>query len=125
MNTSHQPGSEPLQIPEQIPNPAVRPAAPEPNPGQKEPVELPEKVPRAAHLWKDRMRLTRGVAAGSLTVWRRNARAQIAPTQLRHVAPYVAHRSCAQTETKLPNQISDGEALTQVSGYGCSPQLAT
>lgn len=45
MNTSHQPGSELLQIPEQIPNPAVRPAAPEPNPGQKEPVELPEKVP--------------------------------------------------------------------------------
>ena len=41
MNTAHQPGSEPVQIPEQIPNPAVRPPAPEPNPGRRAPVELP------------------------------------------------------------------------------------
>jgi hypothetical protein len=48
MNIAHQPGSEPLTIPEQIPNPAVRPEAP-PSPGRrpvpKEPVKVPEKVP--------------------------------------------------------------------------------
>ena len=31
MNIAHQPGSEPLTIPEQIPNPAVPPVSP-PNP---------------------------------------------------------------------------------------------
>jgi hypothetical protein len=48
MNIAHQPGSEPLTIPEQIPNPAVRPEAPpspERRPVPKEPVQVPEKVP--------------------------------------------------------------------------------
>ena len=48
MNIAHQPGSEPLTIPEQIPNPAVRPVAPpnpEPRPDRKEPVKVPEKTP--------------------------------------------------------------------------------
>jgi len=48
MNIAHQPGSEPLTIPEQIPNPAVRPVAPpsrEPRPDRKEPAKGPEKVP--------------------------------------------------------------------------------
>ena len=48
MNIAHQPGSEPLTIPEQIPNPAVRPVAPpnpERRPDRKEPVKVPEKVP--------------------------------------------------------------------------------
>lgn len=47
MNIAHQPGSEPLVIPEQIPNPAVRPAAPKPEPIRTppEPVKVPEKVP--------------------------------------------------------------------------------
>ena len=48
MNTAHQPGSEPVQIPEQIPNPAVRPPAPEPKPGRRAPVELPRKYRRTA-----------------------------------------------------------------------------
>jgi hypothetical protein len=45
MKTAHQPGSEPLQIPEQIPNPAVQPRAPTPKPGREEPIERPEKAP--------------------------------------------------------------------------------
>jgi hypothetical protein len=48
MNIAHQPGSEPLTIPEQIPNPAVRPVAPpnpEPRPDRKEPAKVPEKGP--------------------------------------------------------------------------------
>ena len=45
MNIAHQPGSEPLTIPEQIPNPAVRPVAPPRRPDRKEPVKVPEKVP--------------------------------------------------------------------------------
>lgn len=48
MKIAHQPGSEPLTIPEQIPNPAVRPAPPtrpEREPDRKEPVKVPEKEP--------------------------------------------------------------------------------
>jgi hypothetical protein len=48
MKIAHQPGSEPLTIPEQIPNPAVRPAPPprpEREPERKEPVKVPEKEP--------------------------------------------------------------------------------
>src|SRR5215211_7374283 len=44
---AHQPGSEPIDIPETIPNPVVEPkptpAPTEPTP--KEPVRIPEKVP--------------------------------------------------------------------------------
>jgi hypothetical protein len=40
MNIAHQPGSAPLEIPEQIPNPAVAPAEPKPVP--KEPVVVPQ-----------------------------------------------------------------------------------
>jgi hypothetical protein len=44
---AHQPGSEPIDIPETIPNPVVLPK-PTPNPSEpapKEPVRTPEKVP--------------------------------------------------------------------------------
>jgi len=43
---AHQPGSQPIDIPEVIPNPAVVPKR-EPSPKQptpKEPVRIPEKV---------------------------------------------------------------------------------
>jgi hypothetical protein len=47
MRRAHQPGSQPIDIPEVIPNPAVvpkrEPAPREPAP--KEPVKIPEKVP--------------------------------------------------------------------------------
>ena len=47
MIRAHQPGSQPIDIPEVIPNPAVvpkqEPAPKEPAP--KEPVRVPEKVP--------------------------------------------------------------------------------
>jgi hypothetical protein len=47
MIRAHQPGSQPIDIPEVIPNPAVvpkqEPAPKEPTP--KEPVKVPEKVP--------------------------------------------------------------------------------
>jgi hypothetical protein len=47
MRRAHQPGSQPIDIPEVIPNPAVVPK-PEPTPREpapKEPVKIPEKVP--------------------------------------------------------------------------------
>jgi hypothetical protein len=43
-----QPGSQPIDIPEAIPNPAVIPAEPEPapvRPAHREPGKTPEKVP--------------------------------------------------------------------------------
>jgi hypothetical protein len=44
---AHQPGSEPIDIPETIPNPVVLPKrTPNPQePAPKEPVRTPEKVP--------------------------------------------------------------------------------
>ena len=47
MIIAHQPGSEPLTIPEQIPNPAFQPAPlrPERTPVPQEPIKVPEKAP--------------------------------------------------------------------------------
>ena len=49
MIRAHQPGSEPIDIPETIPNPVVVPR-PTPTPTEpapkEEPVRIPEKVPR-------------------------------------------------------------------------------
>jgi len=47
MIRAHQPGSEPIDIPETIPNPVVVPKrTPTPTePAPKEPVRIPEKVP--------------------------------------------------------------------------------
>jgi hypothetical protein len=47
---AHQPGSEPVDIPEVIPNPVVVPKpAPVPtDPAHREPVRLPDEVPRDA-----------------------------------------------------------------------------
>jgi hypothetical protein len=47
---AHQPGSEPIDIPETIPNPVVVPKpTPTPTePAPKEPVRIPEKVRQAA-----------------------------------------------------------------------------
>ena len=42
MIRAHQPGSQPIDIPEVIPNPAV---VPRQEPAPKEPVRVPEKVP--------------------------------------------------------------------------------
>jgi hypothetical protein len=43
---AHQPGSEPIDIPETIPNPVVVPKPTTPiEPAPKEPVRIPEKVP--------------------------------------------------------------------------------
>ena len=48
MIRAHQPGSQPIDIPETIPNPAVVPVQPVPAPSRpapQEPVKTPEKVP--------------------------------------------------------------------------------
>ena len=47
MIRAHQPGSEPIDIPETIPNPVVVPKpTPSPTePAPKEPVRIPEKIP--------------------------------------------------------------------------------
>jgi hypothetical protein len=42
---AHQPGSEPIDIPETIPNPVVLPKPYPKEPAPKEPVRTPEKVP--------------------------------------------------------------------------------
>jgi hypothetical protein len=49
---AHQPGSEPIDIPETIPNPVVVPKpTPTPTePAPKEPVRTPERVPGTARL---------------------------------------------------------------------------
>lgn len=46
MTRAHQPGSQPLEIPEVVPNPAVVPkhAPARKEPAPNEPVEVPEKV---------------------------------------------------------------------------------
>src|SRR5437588_468031 len=51
---AHQPGSEPIDIPETIPNPVVVPKpTPTPiEPAPKEPVRIPEKVPGTARVSK-------------------------------------------------------------------------
>ena len=46
MIRGHQPGSEPVDIPEVIPNPVLVPEEPHPiEPAPTKPVEIPEKVP--------------------------------------------------------------------------------
>jgi hypothetical protein len=49
---AHQPGSEPIDIPETIPNPVVLPKpTPTPTePAPKEPVRIPERVPGTARV---------------------------------------------------------------------------
>jgi hypothetical protein len=49
---AHQPGSEPIDIPETIPNPIVVPKpTPTPTePAPKEPVRIPERVPGTARV---------------------------------------------------------------------------
>ena len=41
MMRSHQPGSQPLDIPETIPNPAVPRTVPTPSPRPSEPIKVP------------------------------------------------------------------------------------
>ena len=48
MIRAHQPGSEPIDIPETIPNPVVVPTPTPTEPAPKEPVRIPEKVPESA-----------------------------------------------------------------------------
>ena len=43
MMRAHQPGSQPLDIPEAIPNPAVPQPAPAPSPAPREPVKVPDQ----------------------------------------------------------------------------------
>jgi hypothetical protein len=60
MIRAHQPGSQPIDIPEVIPNPAVEPKpehAPK-EPAPMEPVKVPEKVP-AGYAGFGRQRIAR------------------------------------------------------------------
>ena len=53
MTIAHQPGSEPITIPEQIPNPAVRPRVvpkPAPIPEPRKPVKVPQRSARLLSL---------------------------------------------------------------------------
>jgi hypothetical protein len=47
MIRAHQPGSQPVDIPEAIPNPAVPRTVPTPTPAPKEPIKVP--APQRAH----------------------------------------------------------------------------
>ena len=68
MNRAHQPGSQPIDIPEVIPNPAV---VPKQEPAPKEPVRVPEKVPadrlrdqKSVRGWSARAHVSLHAAAG-------------------------------------------------------------
>ena len=52
MICAHQPGSEPIDIPETIPNPVVvpKPTTIPTEPAPKEPVPIPEKIPSSGLL---------------------------------------------------------------------------
>jgi hypothetical protein len=66
---AHQPGSEPIDIPETIPNPVVvpKPTPTRIEPAPKEPVRIPEKVPGTAHSTRPgRTPLFRDRASGPL-----------------------------------------------------------
>ena len=60
MIRAHQPGSQPLDIPEAIPNPAVPRTVPNPSPRPSDPVKVP--VPQRA------ARATRGEAVNGVNV---------------------------------------------------------
>jgi hypothetical protein len=66
MIDAHQPGSQPIDIPEVIPNPAVvprrEPSPKEPSP--KEPVKIPEKVHARTVMRCDHRTPTPGPARG-------------------------------------------------------------
>jgi hypothetical protein len=47
MMQAHQPGSQPVDIPETVPNPAVPRTVPAPAPAPKEPVQVP--APERVH----------------------------------------------------------------------------
>ena len=66
MIRAHQPGSEPIDIPETSPNPVVVPKpTPTPTePAPKEPVRIPEKVPGIA-----RVALQRGTERAIRSRW--------------------------------------------------------
>ena len=53
MIRAHQPGSQPLDIPEAIPNPAVPQPAPAPTPAPSEPVKVPAPQSAVAIAGKD------------------------------------------------------------------------
>ena len=68
MIRAHQPGSQPIDIPEVIPNPAV---VPKQEPAPKEPVRVPEKVPadrlrdqKCVRGWSARAHVSLHAAAG-------------------------------------------------------------
>jgi hypothetical protein len=74
MIRAHQPGSQPIDVPEVIPNPAVPPKRePAPKgPAPREPVKAPETVPRR---WgRDRARCNHKVSDGRLTLRARHGR---------------------------------------------------
>jgi hypothetical protein len=60
---AHQPGSEPIDIPETIPNPVVVPKpTPTPTePAPKEPVRIPERVPGTSCLQRGTERAIRSM----------------------------------------------------------------
>jgi hypothetical protein len=68
---AHQPGSEPIDIPETIPNPVVEPKpTPTPTePAPKEPVRIPERVPGTSCLQRGTDRTTDRGGRGMERSW--------------------------------------------------------
>ena len=74
---AHQPGSEPIDIPETIPNPVVVPKpTPAPTePAPKEPVRIPERIPERP-LSRDNLHIVSGtgtVSYGDANCWSRSS----------------------------------------------------
>jgi hypothetical protein len=78
MIRAHQPGSQPIDIPEVIPNPAVVPKQdPAPKePAPQKPVKVPEKVPAQGVSGTCGLQITKytGVSSPHETVWSRRVR---------------------------------------------------
>jgi hypothetical protein len=50
MMRAHQPGSQPIDVPETIPNPAIPRTVPNPEPRPSEPIKVPAPQHLATHL---------------------------------------------------------------------------
>ena len=50
MMRAHQPGSQPIDVPETIPNPAIPRTVPSPEPRPSEPIKVPAPQHLATHL---------------------------------------------------------------------------
>jgi hypothetical protein len=110
MRRAHQPGSQPIDIPEVIPNPAVvpKPERPPREPAPKEPVKIPGKVPAGIVL-----------PESSLAAANQCPRAHLGPGPS-HFASSIslAPPDDMPTELENPTDLAIGEATRHLVPWG-------